>query len=223
MNEEQFFKMQNSKLYRFFYRLSSLVITNLFGILISVCGLVVFGVYPVMFAITAFYNDILEQKYRKTFSTLFAYFKKYFWVGNLLMLITVPIVFLGIYMVFGQELGMFAYVLMMTFVILVLILNLYLPSIAVLYPEFSLGKKIVFCFVAACDRWKTTVLLMILYVVWIYGTALMPQLCMFALLSTMPWLSIFMIKKALKPETIIDPTAPIPEDYYSSVEEDDNK
>ena len=75
MNEEQFFKMQNSKVYRFFDRLSSLVITNLCGILISLCGLVVFGIFPVMFAITAFYNDILEQKYRKTFSTLFSYFK----------------------------------------------------------------------------------------------------------------------------------------------------
>lgn len=216
MNEEQFFKMQNSKVYRFFDRLSSLVITNLCGILISVLGLVVFGAFPVTFAITAFYNDALEQRYRKTFSTLFAYFKKYFWIGNLLMLITVPIVYLGIYMVFGQELGMFAYLLMMTVMILVLILNLYLPSVAVLYPEFSLGKKLVFCFVAACDRWKTTVLLMILYVVWIYATALMPQLCMFALLSAMPWFSILLIKKALKPETIVDPSAPIPESYYSS-------
>lgn len=223
MNEEQFFKMQNSKLYRFFDRLSSLVITNLCGILISLCGLVVFGVFPAMFAITGFYNDILEQKYRKTFSTLFAYFKKYFWIANMLMLVTLLSVALVFYMVFQQGISMVAYVFLMTFVILVLLLNLYLPSVAVLYPEFSFGKKIVFCFVAACDRWKTTVLLMILYVVWIYGTALMPQLFMFALLSGMPWLSILFIKKALKPETIIDPTAPIPDDYYSSDEEDDNK
>lgn len=223
MNEEQFFKLQNSKVYRFFERLSQLIIVNLCAIAISACGLFVFGLFPVIFAVTAFFNDMLEQRCKRTFSTLFAYFKKYFWTGNLLMLVTVPTIFLAIYMIFGQELNMIVYLVIMTLLIFVLILNLYMPSIVVLYPEFSLKKKIVFSFVAACDRWKTTILLMILYVVWIYAVALIPQFCMFIFLSTIPWFSIWLIKKALKPETILDPTAPIPEDYFFSQEEEDNK
>ena len=224
MNEEQFFRMQNSKFYRFFNRVSQIIVVNLCAILVAFCGLIVFGIFPVIFAATAFFNDDLEQKTPKTLSAMFRYFKKYFLIGNVLMLITVGALASGIYIVFcGHELHMVLYLIIMTFMIVAILLNLYLPSVTVLYPEFSLRKKIVFSFVAACDRWKTTMILMILYVIWIYASALLPQFGMWCLFSLVPWFSIFFIKKTLKPETIVDPTAPIPEEYFFEEKENEEE
>ncbi len=224
MNEEQFFRMQNSKFYRFFNRVSQIIVVNLCAILVAFCGLIVFGIFPVIFAATAFFNKELEQRTQKTLPTMFRYFKKYFWIGNALMLITVGALASGIYIVFcGHELHMVLYLIIMTFMIVAILLNLYLPSVTVLYPEFSFRKKFVFSFVAACDRWKTTMILMILYVIWIYASALLPQFGMWCLFSLVPWFSIFFIKKALKPETIVDPTAPIPEEYFFGEKENEEE
>lgn len=224
MNEEQFFKMQNSRFYRFFNRISQIIIINFCALIVSLCGLIVFGIFPAMFAATAFFNDELEQRNPRTLSTMFQYFKKYFWAGNAVMLFTVAALASGIYIVFcGHELHMVLYLIIMTFMIVVLLLNLYFPSVIILYPEFSLKKQVVFSFVAACDKWKTTILLMVLYVAWIYLSALFPQFAMWCLFSLVPWFSIFFIKKALKPETILDPTAPIPEEYFFGQEEEETK
>lgn len=215
MEEDRFLKMQNSRFYRFFDRISQLIVVNCCMVVASLCGLVVFGLFPAIFAAAAYFNDQMEGADQKTFSAIMKYFKKYFVIGNVMMLLTVPTVALGIYAIFfTQNLNTFLYFVIITWIITVYLLNLYMPAVNVLYPKFSGGKKLLFSLVASCDKWKTTGLMTIVFFAWILVMAVIPQFSMFVLLAVMPWFTMWRIKKALRPDTIVDPTAPIPEEYH---------
>ncbi len=205
MEQDLVDKLQKSKFYRFFDGLWSLVLVNLVMILLSVCGLVVFGIFPAIFAATAYYNDVLEGNEGKMLPKMFAYFRQYFWIGNLLMLIVAPIGVILVYLMFGQEQNMFVYLLLFLWILAGLVLKWYLPAVTLLYPEFPLKKKILFSLVASCDRFKVTLLLLVVEVGWLYLVFLIPQLCMFVAFSLPVWFGIWRIKKSLRPETIFDP------------------
>lgn len=202
---DQFLKMQDSLFNRICERIAQLVKMNFVMLITSVCGLVVFGIYPALFAGSAYFNDEMEGKNGKKFAATFAYFKQYFWKANLLMVITVLTGILGFWMIFGQELGMVIYLLIMTWIIIVFLLNMYLPAVCILYPDFSFGKQLVFCTVAATTKWKATGILTAASLGITYVLLLMPQFGVFLALSLMPWLNILVLKRALRPETIMVP------------------
>ena len=56
--------------------------------------------YPAAFAAAAYYNDQMEGNIQKTFPTIMKYFKKYFIAGNVLMLLTIPTIVAGFYIIF---------------------------------------------------------------------------------------------------------------------------
>lgn len=205
MELDSFERMQSSWLYRFFDLLSKLILVNLCIILFSLCGLVVFGFFPALYAATAYFNDVLEGREGKMFPRMFGYFKKYFWIGNLQMLITVPTVVLGFYLIYGREFGTFVYLILFSWIIISMVLGWYMPVVNVLYPEFKTGKKILFSIVASCDRFILTIIFLVLDLAWMYAVLLIPQLMLFIVFSTPVWFGTWRIKKALKPDSIFDP------------------
>lgn len=136
---------------------------------------------------------------------MFGYFKQYFWIGNLLMVLTVPTVALGFYLIYGKELNTAIYLLLFVWIIVVMVLYWYLPAVNVLYPEFKLGKKLLFSLVAAGDRWILTVIFLAVNLAWLYVLLLIPQLMMFVMFSAPIWFGMWRIKKALKPDSFFDP------------------
>lgn len=205
MELDTFERMQSSRLYRFFDLMYRLILVNLCMILLSLCGLVVFGLFPAIFAAAAYFNDTMEGRDGKMLSSMFGYFRKYFWIANLQMLITVPTIGIGLYVIYGRELNTFAYLLLFCWIIIGMVLLWYLPAVNVLYPDFSLGKKFLFSLVASCDRFLLTILFLVLDLVWLYLTLLMPQLLMFLIFSTPVWFGTWRIKKALRPDSFFDP------------------
>ena len=73
-------------------------------------------------------------------------------------MLTVPTVALGFYLIYGRELSTGIYLLLFVWIIVVMLLYWYLPAVNVLYPDFKLGKKLLFSLVAAGDRWILTVI-----------------------------------------------------------------
>ncbi len=221
MELEAFEKMQSSRFYRFFDCVSRLILVNLCIVILSLCGLVVLGLYPALFAAAAYLNDVFECKEGKMLPTMFQYFKKYFLIGNLLMVISVPTVGLGFYIVFGRELNTFAYLILFCWIIVSMVLYWYLPVISVLYPEFKTGKKLLFSLVVSGDRWLLTVLFLALNLVWLYVVLLIPQLMMFVMFSAPIWFGTWRIKKALKPDSFFDPLRE-DEEYMAAREKEKN-
>lgn len=205
MELDAFERVQNSRIYRFFECLYRMVLVNLCMVLLSLCGLAVFGFFPAMLAAAAYFNDVFEGREGKVLSVMFGYFKQYFLIGNLLMLIVVPAVALGFYSIYGQELNTFLYLILFCWLILALVLLWYLPAVTVLYPEFKNKKKLLFSLVASCDRWAITLLFLVLSVAWLYIVLLMPQLMMFIMFSAPVWFTVWRIKKSLKPDSFYDP------------------
>lgn len=204
MDENAFERLQNTKFFRFFDWVTKLIFVNFCMILLSLCGLVVFGLFPAIFAAAAYLNDVFEGKEGKVLPAMFGYFKKYFWMGNLLMLIFVPAVGLGLFTIYGPELNTFVCLVIYCWLILAFALLWYLPSVSVLYPEFGVKKKLVFSLVVSANRWATTLLFLAAGLGWMYAVLLIPQLLMFMMFSVPVWLGIWRIKKALKPETFFD-------------------
>lgn len=205
MELDAFEKMQGSRFYRFFESLYRMVLVNLCMILLSLCGLVAFGLFPAMFAAAAYFNDVFEGKEGKVLKSMFGYFKQYFWIGNLLMLIYVPSVALGLYAVYGKELATAVYLVLLCWLIVAAVLLWYLPAVNVLYPDFSIKKKILFSLVVSCGRWIMTIVFVAVSVGWLYAVFLMPQLMMFILLSAPVWFTVWRIKKTMKPDSFYDP------------------
>ncbi len=205
MDESAFERMQNTKVFRFFDWVTRLIFVNFCMILLSLCGLVVFGLFPAMFAAAAYFNDVFEGKEGKALSVMFGYFKKFFWIGNLLMLIFVPAVALGLYTIYGPELNTIVCLGIYSWLILAFALLWYLPPVSVLYPEFGLKKKLAFSLVVSANRWVTTLLFLAAGLGWLYAVLLMPQLLMFLMFSVPVWFGIWRTKKALKPESFFDP------------------
>lgn len=205
MELDAFERMQNSRFYRFFDWVSRLILVNLCMVLLSFCGLVVLGIFPAMFAAAAYFNDVYECNEGKMLPAMFGYFKQYFWIGNLLMVLTVPTVALGFYLIYGKELNTAIYLLLFVWIIVVMVLYWYLPAVNVLYPEFKLGKKLLFSLVAAGDRWILTVIFLAVNLAWLYVLLLIPQLMMFVMFSAPIWFGMWRIKKALKPDSFFDP------------------
>ena len=86
-----------------------------------------------------------------------------------------------------------------------MILNLYLPAVNVLYPEFKMGKKFLFSLVVAGNRYLLTILFLLLSLGWMYVVLLVPQLMLFVVFSVPVWFCMWRIKKALKPDSFFDP------------------
>ncbi len=207
MEQDAFERMQNSRIYRFFEFLYMLFQINLCMLLLTLCGMAVFGLFPAMYAAAAYVNDVFEGKEGKVFRSMWGYFRKYFWTGNLLMLLYAPAVALGFYAVFGRELNTAVYFLLFCWLIGAVVLRWYLPAVNVLYPEFSVKKKILFALVVACSRWMMTLLFLVFHVAWLYAVLLAPQLMMFIAFSTPVWFTLWRVKKAMKPESFYDPWA----------------
>lgn len=205
MELDAFERVQNSRLYRFFECLYRLVLVNLCMILLSLCGLVVFGLFPAIYAAAAYFNDVFEGKEGKVLRSMFGYFKQYFLAGNLLMLIYVPAVALGFYSIYGQELSTILYLLLFCWLILAAVLFWYLPAVSILYPEFKTKKKILFSLVMSCDRWVMTILFLAASIAWLYIVLLVPQLMMFIMFSTPVWFCMLRVKKTMKPDSFYDP------------------
>lgn len=216
MELESFERLQESRFYRFFECVSRLISVNLCMALLSLCGLVVFGLFPAIMAAAAYFNDVFECKEGKMLRSMFGYFKQYFWIGNLLMLVTAPAVGLVFYIMYGRELNTFLYLLLFCWIIAVMLLNWYLPAVNVLYPGFRTGKKIAFSLVAAGNRWLLTILLLAVNVGWMYVVLLIPQFMMFVMFSTPVWFGVWRIKKALKPDSFYDPLREEAEEYGES-------
>lgn len=208
MEQEQFSKLQRSALFRFFDRLSHLVIVNFIMILFSIFGLVIFGVYPAIFAAAAIFNEALEQKEGNLLRKFWGFYKKYFVIGNFLMLLTCAVILSGYWLVFKMSteisivISAFIYFAFLIIAIAVLIWNLYLPSVIVLYPGFSFKKGMLFSIVAAFSKWKLTLKLLLLYCSWIFVILLFPQIMMFIFLSSFCWFSIWIVKYNLRKDTI---------------------
>lgn len=211
MELDAFERMQGSRFYRFFECVSRLILVNLCMVLLSLCGLVAFGFFPAMFAAAAYFNDVFECKEEKMLPSMFRYFRKYFWIGNLLMVITVPTIALGFYIIYGRELNTFAYLILFCWIIITMVLYWYLPAVNTLFPEFGMKKKLLFSLVAAGDRWVMTVLFLAANLGWLYVVLLMPQLMMFVMFSVPVWFGVWRIKKALKPDSFFDPLKEIEE------------
>lgn len=205
MDEGAFERLQNSKLFRFFDWVTRLIFVNICMILLSLCGLAVFGFFPAMFAAAAYFNDVFEGKEGKVMPVMFGYFKKYFLTGNLLMLIFVPAVALGLATIYGPELNTLVCLVIYIWLILAFALLWYLPPVSVLYPEFKMKKKLVFALVVSANRWATTLLFLAAGLAWLYAVLLIPQLLMFLMFSVPVWFGMWRIKKALKPESFYDP------------------
>ncbi len=206
MEQDSLFeRLQKSPMFRFFELLYKLIMVNLSIILLSVCGLVVFGLFPAILAAAAYFNDVMEGNETRMLSRMFQYFKQYFWIGNLLMIIVVPAVALVFYLMFGPELNMFVYLIIFCWMLAAMILNLYLPAVNVLYPEFKMGKKFLFSLVVAGNRYLLTILFLVLSIGWMYVVLLVPQLMMFVVFSVPVWFCMWRIKKALKPDSFFDP------------------
>lgn len=216
MELESFERLQESRFYRFFECVSRLISVNLCMALLSLCGLVVFGLFPAIMAAAAYFNDVFECKEGKMLRSMFGYFKQYFWIGNLLMLVTAPAVGLVFYIMYGRELNTFLYLLLFCWIIAAMLLNWYLPAVNVLYPGFRTGKKIAFSLVAAGNRWLLTILLLAVNVGWMYVVLLIPQFMMFVMFSTPVWFGVWRIKKALKPDSFYDPLREEAEEYGES-------
>lgn len=197
--------MQNSWFNRFFERVAQLVKMNFVILIVSLCGLAVFGIYPALFGASAYFNEEMEGRDPQKFPFLFAQFKRFFWKANLLMVLTVLTVVGGFFMVFGTELGMLPYLLIMTLLITVFVLNMYLACVCILYPEFSFGKQLLFSLVAASTKWKSTLLLTVAFGVVVYAVLLLPQFGIFVAFALLPWINMLVIKRALRPETIFHP------------------
>lgn len=198
MEPDAFERMQNSWLYRFFDMACVLILMNLCIVLLSCCGLIVFGLFPAVLAAAAYGKDVLEKKDGHILRRMFEYFKQYFWIGNLQMLLTVPTIGLGFYLIYGRELSTPVYFLLFTWIILAAVLGWYLPAINVLFPEFKPTKKLVFSMVAACDRWLLTIFFLLVTLCWVYLVLLMPQLFGFVLFSGPVQLGVWSIRRALK-------------------------
>ena len=216
MELDAFERMQNSRFYRFFDCVSRLILVNLCMVLLSFCGLVVLGFFPAMFAAAAYFYDVYECNEGKMLPSMFRYFRQYFWIGNLLMVLTVPTVALGFYLIYGRELSTGIYLLLFVWIIVVMLLYWYLPAVNVLYPDFKLGKKLLFSLVAAGDRWILTVIFLAVNLVWLYVLLLMPQLMMFVMFSAPVWFGMWRVKKALKPDSFFDPEKEDGEDIDKS-------
>lgn len=223
MELDAFERMQGSRFYRFFECVSRLILVNLCMVLLSLCGLVVFGFFPAMFAAAAYFNDVFECKEEKMLSSMFRYFRKYFGIGNVLMLITVPTIALGFYIIYGHELSTFAYLILFCWIIITMVLYWYLPAVNVLFPEFEPKKKFLFSLVAAGDRWVMTILLLAVNLGWLYIVLLMPQLMMFVMFSAPVWFGVLRIKKTLKPDSFFDPEREeeFEEDFFDPDREDE--
>ena len=207
MEQDAFERMQNSRMYRFFECLYRLFQINLCMILLALCGLAVFGLFPAMFAAAAYFNDVFEGKEGKVLQSMFGYFRQYFWTGNILMLIYVPAFAMGLYTVYGQELNTMLYLVLFCWLIGAVVLRWYLPAVTVLYQEFGIRKKILFSLVVSCHRWMMTLLFLIFHVVWLYAVLLAPQIMMFIVFSTPVWFTLWRVKKTMKPDSFYDPLA----------------
>ena len=207
MEQDAFERMQNSRMYRFFECLYRLFQINLCMLLLAICGLVMFGLFPAMFAAAAYFNDVFEGKEGKVFRSMFGYFRQYFWIGNILMLIYVPAVAFGFYGVYGRELNTAAYLILFCWLIGAVVLRWYLPAVNILYPEFSVKKKILFALVVSCNRWTVTLSFVVFHVAWLYAALLAPQLMMFILFSAPAWFTQWRVKKVMKPDSFYDPLA----------------
>lgn len=205
MEQDAFERLQNARFYRFFESLYRMVLVNLCMLLLSLCGLVVFGLFPAIFAAAAYFNDVFEGKEGKVLKSMFGYFKQYFWSGNLMMLIYVPAVALGLYAVYGRELNTAVYLVLFFWLIAAIVLLWYFPAVNVLYPEFGLKKKILFSLVMSCGKWVMTLVFLAVNIAWIYIVLLIPQLMMFILFSAPVWFCVLRIKKAMKPDSFYDP------------------
>lgn len=205
MEQDAFERLQNARFYRFFESLYRMVLVNLCMLLLSLCGLVVFGLFPAMFAAAAYFNDVFEGKEGKMLQSMFGYFKQYFWIGNLLMVIYVPAVALGLYSVYGRELNTAIYLVLFFWLIAATVLLWYLPAVNVLYPQFQIKKKLLFSLVVSCGRWVMSLLFLAVNIAWLYIVLLMPQLMMFILLSAPVWFCTWRIKKVMKPDSFYDP------------------
>lgn len=208
MEQEQFAKLQRSRVFRFFDRLYHLVILNIAIVLFSLLGLVVFGVYPSIFAATAVLNEALEHNEGSMFEKFWTYYKKYFLRGNFLMLITGVTVTAGYWLIFKMSqaipsaLSAVIYLLFLVAAIAVVIWNLYLPAVSVLYPGFTFKKGLLFSIVAAFTKWGLTLALLLIYGIWTVLSLLFPQFMMFVYLSSLCWFMIWCAKYMLRRDTM---------------------
>lgn len=205
MDENAFERLQNKRFFRFFDWLTRLIFVNLCMILLSLCGLVVLGAFPAMFAAAAYFNDVFEGKEGKMLPSMFGYFRQYFLTGNLLMLLFVPALALGLYTIYGPELNTLVCLVIYCWLILAFALLWYLPPVSILYPEFKTKKKLIFALVVSANRWAMTLLFLAAGLAWLYAVLLMPQLLMFLMFSGPVWFGMWRIKKTLKPESFYDP------------------
>lgn len=205
MERNAFERLQGSRFFRCLDFLCRLVLVNLCILLLSLCGLVVLGLFPAIFAAAAYLNDIFEYKEGKLLPAMFGYFRKYFWIGNLLMALAVPAAAMALYAVYGRELNTFLYLLLFVWMLCAASLCWYLPAVNVLYPEFTLGRKILFSLVASGNRWALTLMLFAAGIVWLTMLLLVPQLLMFVMFSVPACLGMWWIKRALKPDSFFKP------------------
>ena len=208
MDKNRFDSLQYSIIFRFFDRLILLVKLNLIMLLFTIFGVVLFGFYPSIFAATEIANCGLEYRESNLFKKFTKAYGEMFLRGNLLMVITAGTLFLGYLLLFGDLvtlpiiLSTFIYFFYLLWVLVVLMWNLYLPSLSVLYPEYKLKKCFKFCIILGCSKYKLTIKIILLIGIWVVGSHLVPQLAMFVVLSVLPWFIQWLVKKTLKPETL---------------------
>lgn len=211
MDQERFFKLQDSFIYHFFDRLIYLVKINFITLFFGIIGIIIFGWYPALFAQIESHNDVLEDREYRIFQKFWKYYKKWFLRGTILMVITIATEFIGFYLLFKKTIPIPAildtilYLIFLIWAIMVIIWNLLLPTISVLYPNFKTGKSFLFCLVAACSKPLLTLSVFGISVAWLYLALAIPQLSMFVVFSLAPWFTQWMGKRILRPETFPDP------------------
>lgn len=208
MEQDRFYRLLGSPMFRFFDRIVDLFKLNIVILLFTALGLGVFGLYPAMFAATAILNETIEHKEDKIIPRFWKYYKQYFWRGNFLMLITAITAFDGYWLIFKMSTGIpmaasaVIYFLFCVTAMIVIFWNLYLPSIYVLYPGFTFGKGLLFAVVTAFTKWKLTFLLFLIAGAWLVITLLIPQIMMFISFSSLCWFIICMTKPRLRKDTM---------------------
>ncbi|MCD8021686.1 MAG: hypothetical protein LUF30_01410, partial [Lachnospiraceae bacterium] len=108
-----------------------------------------------------------------------------------------PTVLAGLYLFLGEEVSMYYYLSGFFWMILVALLNGYLPAVSALYPDFTLGKKLAFSLAVAFTKWYWSLALVAFGAAWVYLVLLMPQLFGFVLLSVPAAVGMWVGRKAL--------------------------
>jgi len=197
-----------SPLYRFFDRiffLFQLHAAMLAGIL---AGLVVFGIFPSLFAAAALCQESLDRRGTYVFSRFFRLWKDEFRKANqfgALVYVSLAVSF-GIWYVLWYVrqpiLATLANLLFFLVMFGLLLLVFYFPALRLYYRKMRVSRLVLFSVLFGFGHFASTLLLFLITSLWVLFGALLPQFAVFLFLSVLPWTAVVLTRRVLPREIV---------------------